>query len=532
MDLFSAKEGSQRARYLLIAVPVVWLIAASLPEVLRDRVFPFDSALIAANGALFQRLFASFGEFLTAPMDWLWAYYDQYPALSVRRHPPLFGFVAGIVYSLFGVSASAAKFTVMLFACGFAVGVYCVARRMFANDVLAFCVALLTVTTPEFLLHFHTVWLDVPALAFGIWVFYFYLARLQGDSSLRPVLGMVFFAVLALYTYQPPVILLAGVFLHLLFREFRTLLADRQLWVGAGLLVVLMLPLAAFTLYFAADNLLATTGGLPESWKEFDSPTYGDWMIRDKLSLSYWTSYAEMIVLSSPVHVAGFALWLALWPVRRPSRAEIMFLICLAITYGCFSWLMVKGHRYTLYMMLPMSFLVVAAVRDAAARLTEKFRHASAAALAVLLSATLLQAAFVSLYAPYAFLSGMGEPVAEILGDRASPRILYSGRNDAAFVFYTRSLDVDGAATVARASVQVASPTDLARYIDETEIDVIVLEVDNPGYDTLEIIDEFRLAILNFCATRPDFEPRSDYNLPFGTDTTLGHVQLRVFERR
>ena len=72
------------------------VLIASLPEVLRDRIYPLDSAQIAANGALFHSLFFEFGAFISAPVDWLWSYFEQYPALSLRRHPPLFGFVAGI----------------------------------------------------------------------------------------------------------------------------------------------------------------------------------------------------------------------------------------------------------------------------------------------------------------------------------------------------------------------------------------------------------------------------------------------------
>ena len=119
---------SAQARAVLILVPLIWIVVAALPEILRDRIYPFDSALIAANGALFHSLFAEIGAFMMAPADWLWDYYEQYPALSVRRHPPLFGFMAGLVYSVVGVSAVSAKLTVMLFGIGFAIGVLCFVR--------------------------------------------------------------------------------------------------------------------------------------------------------------------------------------------------------------------------------------------------------------------------------------------------------------------------------------------------------------------------------------------------------------------
>lgn len=521
-----------QTRVLLFAVPLAWLLAVSLPEVMRDRIFPFDSALIAANGALFQRLFVEFGDFLAAPLDWLWSYYDQYPALSVRRHPPLFGFVAGIIYSVVGVSAVSAKLTVMLFGTVFALGTYFVARRLLGGYLLAACATLLVVATPEIAMHFRSVWLDIPSLASAMWVFYFYLARLEGDNSTRNALGMAGFTALALYTYQPTVVLLSGVFVHLLAREWRTIYKDRSLLIGAGTLVVMMLPLAAFTLYFAKDNLLITTGEIPEEWQEFASPTYAEWMVRDKLSLAYWFDYARMIVQSYPVQFAGICLWAALRFFRKPTAAETLMFVCLAVTYLGFSWLLVKGHRYTLYMMIPATLLTAAAVRDALNLLLHKSSKPNRyAASAVVLLSAVLQGTLVAPYASYSYLAGFDEPVLNILNEDPDARILYSGRNDAAFVFYTRSLDERRTANVHRASVQLTHPDALEDYVRSEEIDFIVLEVDNPGYDTLEIIDQFRVAILAHVDNSTDFALRADYQLPFGAYQEEGQVLLHVYGR-
>ncbi len=522
---------SRRADVLFLGLPLLWLLVATLPEVMKDRIFPFDSALIAANGALFEAMFSEFARFLDAPVDWLWAYYDQYPALSVRRHPPLFGFVAGIVYSIAGVSTFSAKLTVMLFGLLFACGSYFVARRLFGNRYLAFCVTLLLVATPQIGIHFFSVWLDVPSLAFAIWVFYFYLARLQGDESLKNVLGMVIFAVLTLYTYQPTVVLLAGVFVHLLAREWRTIYRDRAILTGAGLLVLLMLPLAAFTLYFAQDNLQITTGEIPAEWQEFASPTYADWMVRDKLSIGYWTAYARMILAACPLQAAGILLWLLLRPFRKPAAGDVLMFVCLVVTYLVFSWLLVKGHRYTLYMVIPASFLTVSAVRDSVAFLRRDAAVTTLAASAVLVFCTLLQSVTVSAYAPYTYLSGVDAPVDEILSEDPDAVIFYSGRNDAAFVFYARSRDTQRTARVHRASVQLTDPAALAEYVAGEKIDYIVVEVENRGYDTLEVIDRFRDAILDYVARTPEFELRSAHRLPYGFDEARGNVILNVYGR-
>jgi Dolichyl-phosphate-mannose-protein mannosyltransferase len=522
---------SNRAAAVLLALPLVWMVVANLPLALRDSIFPFDSALIAANGGLFAALFADLGSFAAAPVDWLWAYYDQYPALSVRRHPPLFGFVAGIVYSITGVSTVAAKVTVLMFGLIFATGVFATAKRYFGSFLLASVTTVLVVITQETAIHFYSVWLDIPSLSFAIWVFYFYLGRLQGDRSLRNILCMVGFAVLALYTYQPTILLLAGLFLHMVLREWRTLFTDGRMLGGAAALILLMLPLLAFTLYFAQDNLQVTTGQIPEEWQEFASPDYADWMIRDRLSAAYWLEYGRMLLKAYPVQLAGALLWLLLLAKRRPVSAETLMAACFAITYIGFSWLIVKGHRYTLYMMLPATFLTVSAIRDiSAVWLTDKTRMVLITGGAVMTLAV-GQAALVPAYVPYTYLSGMGKPIADIFAANSSPTILYSGRADAAFVLYARSADTDRQVSLHRASVQVTEPGEIASYIRNQDIDVIVLEVDNPGYDTLDVIDEFRDTILTYIASSNEFELASEYRLPYGVYTPEGEVLLRVYQQ-
>lgn len=519
-------------RALLFALPIVWMLTVGIPETLKDRIFPFDSALIAANGALFERLFSEFDTFFRMPLDWLWSYYDQYPALSVRRHPPLFGIVAGIVYSFIGVSTISAKITVMLFGLLFACGVFVVARRLFSDWLLASAATLLIVATPQIGIHFESVWLDIPSLAFAIWAIHFYLLRQDGNKTLGNVIWMVVFSVLALYTYQPTIVLLCGLFLHVLFSELSTIYKDREILVGAGILIVLMLPLAVFTLLIAPDNLQITTGEIPDQWQEFSSPTYASWLVTDKLSLAYWTQYLQMISASYPVQLFGICLWVVLLAFRRPSSGEVMFMICLVVTYFGFSWLLVKGHRYTLYMMIPASYLTIAALRDSIELIARDSRKVVFYAGSIGLFLAVLQGVFVSAYAPYTKISGMSEPVSFILAKNKRAKIFYSGRCDAAFVFYTRSLDPGGFASVRRASVQLTIPNDLREYVESENVDFVVVELENKGYDSLEITDDFRNATMAYLRDTESFMFLAEYHLPYGAYDNEGSVLLHVYGRQ
>lgn len=526
-------DANNRLSYIvLVAIPVAWILAVSIAEVMRDRIYPLDSAQIAANGALFQSLFFELRAFLTSPMDWLWDYFDQYPAVSLRRHPPLFGFVSGVVYSAFGVSTMAAKWTVLSFSVLLTAGVFAVGSRLLRSYLLASCATLLLVATPQVADHFRSVWLDVPSLSLSIWVFYFYLKRLDGDLSGKPVAGMVTFTVLALYMYQPVVILLTGVVVHMLIMEWRTFYKDRQILLGAVSLIVLMLPLVVFTLYFAMDSLQATTGVVPGEWKEFDSPGYADWMPRDKLTFAYWTEYAKIIAVCYPVQVFGVALWSLLRIWRKPDTGEVLMFVCTVVAYIAFSWLVVKGYRYTLYIMLPSSFLTVAALRDVSQPLLRNSAYSVVLATSLASVAAILQSIFAPLYAEYMKVEGFNEPVQAILTESVNAEVLYSGRADAAFVFYMRSYDTSRSSTVYRASMQLESPDEIAAFVESEGIDYILVETENSGFDSLEVIDKFREEIVSFAESSAAFEQHSSYRLPYGGARQEGRIRLELYKRR
>ena len=75
--------------------------ALLLPDVTNSRIVHYDDVLFAHNGIFFQTAFQELGQLLKAPGQWMWDYYNQYPALAIRRHPPVFSLVESIVFSIF-----------------------------------------------------------------------------------------------------------------------------------------------------------------------------------------------------------------------------------------------------------------------------------------------------------------------------------------------------------------------------------------------------------------------------------------------
>jgi len=314
------------------AILITWICIFSGPELLKDRIFPFDSALFAANGALFSALILDITNFAYAPIDWLWDYYNQYPALFVRRHPPFYGFIEGIIYVILGVSVFSAKLTVLLFSLLFAIATYYSVLKFWKDELLAFCAALVLITAPLISMYFRSVWIDIPALAFAMLAFLFYGRRQdQPVKTARSLVPVLIFSLLSLYTYQLTLFLLAGLGMHLLVTERKRLFKDKYHVFSILAFVILLVPLAFQTISFAGDSLQALSGRMPDEWDQF-AP------LKEKLDLAYWFYYLKVLFVQLPVMLFGLALWLVLLFRRKPSSPEIIFVICFVLSYIVFSW--------------------------------------------------------------------------------------------------------------------------------------------------------------------------------------------------
>src|SRR5581483_833641 len=102
------------------------------------------------------------------PKGWAFAYYNQYPALTVFFYPPLFYLLEGLGYAVFGVSHAVAQGLESAFVLAAALGGFALARK-FMSAPAALGAALALIAAPQVALWGRAVMLDVPALAFVIW---------------------------------------------------------------------------------------------------------------------------------------------------------------------------------------------------------------------------------------------------------------------------------------------------------------------------------------------------------------------------
>ena len=457
-----------RTHFLLIGCLLLWISIQALPELSQNRIDPTDSALFAANGAFFLTIIREFDQLISHPVDWLYSYYNQYPALAVRRHAPVFGISEAIVFLFTGISVFGAKLTAFIYSIAFAVGVYALSYRIWRDALLAVATSFLVMATPQIIWLGTAVRLDLPALAFAVWALFHYIeySRTAQRSS---AIWFALLGVLSIYTYQLAFLFVAPACFHLIILKREKVFTDRTVWIVFLILLILGIPLLAQQFYFAMDNITAATGGEVEEWKRFHP-------IQDRLSFTNFLYYPIAWWTNYPVQAVGGALWVIAATRRKITKDNYLLLLCGISALAFFTWGRGKDPRYAVYTMIPLALLGVKAAWDLILGTSRNglrnIRRKVATGIIVALG--FVQANAIP--TPAYFLMGMEQPVIDILAKDGSARILYSGPRDAAFIFHVRQHDLQRTTQSYRATVQITRSEDLIEFVKKERIDVIAWE--------------------------------------------------------
>jgi len=488
---------------LLLIVVLAWTSFLILPEVFQDRIDPWDGSLFAANGALFLSVVQELGVFISNPVDWLWAYYNQYPTLTVRRHPPLFGITEMFVYIFTGVSVFGAKLTVFLYSLMLVLGVYALGCRLWQDKLLAAATSIFIISIPYVTAFSKTVRLDIPALAFAVWAMFHYVGYSKNDSR-SSLLLFVILMVFSIYTYQLTVFFGIGAAIHLLFvKKKGDALRDRTIWLAVTITIILLIPLITQQIYMAQDQLATLMGDSPEKWKAFVPTT-------NKLSLEYWFYYPTALIKQYPIQAIGLVIWMVLVIRRGITQQEILFALCGFAALMYFSWAPGKGPRYALYFVIPWVFLIVFAIRDVATLLIREHKQAISMLSA---GSILILSIFQVVVLPKKYLEyliGMQEPTTNIISTMPSAKILYTGPRDAAFGFYIRQYDTKRKTRLYRATAQAEDPTNIEGFIQSNDVNVIVIESGDAN-SSREPYRSFVFYINKFLETHSEYKYSSSY---------------------
>ncbi|MFT3736572.1 MAG: glycosyltransferase family 39 protein [Rhodocyclaceae bacterium] len=366
------------------------------------------------------------------PSGFAYAYYAQYPALTILFYPPLFYVLSAPFYALFGVSHETALLVVCLHYMAFAWGCWKLFRFWLPATQAGLAAALL-VCAPEITFWGRQIMLEVPSLAFLIWSAVCFMHYRREGRTLHLTLA-IFLLVAAMYT-KITAAFLAPVYLLCLLhdRGWRTL-RDYKLWLIAIAAVLALVPLVVLTLKFGQANVQSVSG-------------IADAEV-SRRSLAGWLWYFKQLPdqLGWPVLIAACGGLLAMrWlPRDDVQRGDALFwLAWFGIGYLFFSAIDLKEARHSVFILPPV-------VAFAVFLLTRLPRQTLAiAALAALGIAVIVQTVF---FRPVLKVEGYAQ-VADWIAHHA-PRdsaVLFSGYRDGSFVFNMREREDRRDLTVVRA---------------------------------------------------------------------------------
>lgn len=409
------------------------------------------------------------------PSGFAYAYYAQYPALTILFYPPLFYAISAPFYALFGVSHETALLVVCLHYMAFAWGCWRLFRFWLPATQAGFAAALL-VFAPEITFWGRQVMLEVPALAFLIWSTVCFM-HYRREANTRHLALAVLLLVAAMYTKITAAFLGPVYLLSLLHERGWRALRDRNLWLIAVAAVIALVPLVVLTLKFGQANVQSVSG-------------IADAEV-SRRSLAGWLWYLKQLPgqLGWPlVCTAAAGLLAARWlPRKEVLRGDAFFwLAWFVIGYLFFSAIDLKEARHSVFILPPV-------VAFAAFLLTRLPRATpGTAALAALGLAVVVQSVF---FRPVLKVEGYSQ-VVDWVARHAPPdsAVLFSGYRDGSFVFNMREREDRRDLTVVRADkilLRVAvrrdlgveekplSEADIAEQINKLGVKYLVVQ---PGF--------------------------------------------------
>lgn len=439
-----------------------------LPESLRERLYPYDAALFAANGAFFLSIFHDIAHFISAPMDWIWDYYHQYPALFISRHPPILGIVEGVMYQFFGISTVTAKITIFLFSLFGVIGWFLAFLKMFKDHVLAFWASLLILTYPQSIALSSSVRADVPAMAFFAWAVYFVACYLESSEKKFLYAMLAPLGVLCtLYTYQLPMFGVIALFFFTL-SYWKKFYKRSEVYWAILLFTLLILPLVVFNLKLGGRVI---AGKFSQNVQDF-VPVASRW------NLDNWIYYLKMLLKEFQLPVIGLILW-GLTKIRAPFRKyEVFFLLWFILGYFGFSIIPSKNDRYIFHFILPALFLTALGIRELTYILTQKYPTArKISALPHVLFILLILWNILSIpEAKARYVQHVDQAVQMVLDQNQAPRILYHGEFESVFIFYTRKYDINRTARVFRTANEIENLDNILEDLAKNDINFIAIE--------------------------------------------------------
>ncbi len=512
--------------FVLILIIVNLLLV--MPEALKERIYPYSGAIFAANGAFFLSVFHDFTNFISSPMNWVVDYYEQYPALWIRRHPPLLGVVESAMFAMFGISFVTAKMTIFASSLFWGLGWFFALAKMFKDELLAFATTLLILTFPMTIGLETSVRADIPSLAFLLWGCYTFACYLESsrETYVYAVLTAILLAC-SLYTYQLTLFAVIAIFLYAMTQK-SGFYKSPGFYTCVILFSLLMLPLVIYDVTIALQTVKGIVSGNI-------SKTFADYApIRSRWSFENWLHYLTVSFKVFPLAAVGLVLWGVTRRRFSLLKYEMFFFLWIILGYIGFSIIPSKNPRYVYHFIIAALPLTVIGVRDSVKMLAQKrISEKATARITTLLMIALVfwNIAGIS-NAKALYVQGVDKAVQAVLSEDTSAKILYHGTFESPFVFYLRKYDSDRQARVFRTTNEFNDSEKILEDLSKYHVNFVVIESENFRETHKEGLYSSFYSALNelIREEKETFQHFGDFKTLFGKPNKEKVVYIKIYK--
>jgi len=350
-------------------------------------------------------------------------YFAKYPALGVLYWPPLFYFIEGLFFLVFGISAVTSRVVILCFALLGVCYWYKIAERegpLHRALTSAFIFPLL----PYVLTFERVVMLEIPQVALCLATIYYWQGFLREDRR-RDLFLMAGLLVAAMLTSQKSIFLAFFVVIHFLVERRWRLLKRWEVWLAGLVSVALVVPWYWYSMRHLQFGIERVAGSsFAHTAKIFHLFYYPE---RIQLQLGF---------LLTLLGVAGL-----IWSLFRAPREHRFFLVWVFSCYFCYTLIQEKATRHTTIWIPPLVYFAVVALEKLVPRKKWLYAACTLLALYTFSKALLLEVAKVE---------GVQEAAKFLVAQPESDVVYYQGYLNGDFVFYVRKYDPEKRRVVAR----------------------------------------------------------------------------------
>jgi hypothetical protein len=366
----------------------------------------------AMDGALFRDLLVNLPRH---PIQYVYAYYAKYPAVSLPHWPPLFSLIQGVFFLIFGLSPWVSRLAILCFALMGAYFWYRIAERLGPRH-RAFLSAVLLVCLPFILIFERVTMLEIPALATTLGAIYYWLKFVETQRR-RDLVLLAGFVTAAFLVSQLAIVLPFIIVFDILLERRFALLRRFDVWLALVMSAAVVLPWYYLAFYTVRYWVARITGG--------DSFVF----LSNSQSYFYYVRalYHQLGVPLFCLSCAGIAIALLKW-----SRAHRFLLTWIVAGYLCFLLIGEKDSRHTMQWIPPLIYLAVVALETLL--VSRKLAVVGSSVLALVFAVN----AFRS---ERPIVGGASEVAQFVLSQPESDVVYAQGPLAADFIFYVRKFD-------------------------------------------------------------------------------------------